>query len=237
LTIHEHINLIFDTFFELKGDRKSGDDSMVTGGLARLKGQKVIIIGYQEDTLLESAKFPGSDGYRKSIRLMNLAETFKKPVVVFIDIPKIKHLPSQQKADEYMVQALESMLNLSVPVVSAIIGTYNDSLVFDLCASDRVLMLEQATCEILLPEKTCDIESTGILHLKAQDLLELHIVDRTIKCSLNLNPKPLGNAWKKAILDEIHQLSQISLETLIEQRLNSLQTRLFGLKSLKNNNV
>jgi acetyl-CoA carboxylase carboxyl transferase subunit alpha len=210
---------------------------MVLGGLARLSGQKVIIIGYQEDTLLESVKFPGSDGYRKSIRLMNLAETFKKPVVVFIDIPKIKHLPSQQKADEYLVQALESMLNLSVPVVSAIIGTYNDSLVFDLCASDRVLMLEQATCEIPLPKKTSDTEPAGILHLKAQDLLGLHIVDRTIKCSSNRNPKSLGNAWKKAILDEIHQLSQISSETLAEQRLNSLQTRLSNFKSVKNNNV
>jgi len=209
---------------------------MVLGGLARLSGQKVIIIGYQEDTLAESVKFPGSDGYRKSIRLMNLAETFKKPVVVFIDIPKIKHLPSQQKTDEYLVQALESMLNLSVPIVSAIIGTYNDSLVFDLCASDRVLMLEQATCEIPLPEKTSDTKSAGTLHLKAQDLLGLHIVDRTIKCSSNRNPKSLGNAWKKAILDEIHQLSQNSTEVLIEQRLNSLQRRFSGLKSMKSGN-
>ena len=233
MTIPEYINLIFDDFIELKGDRKSGEDKMVLGGLARLNGQKLVVISYRGDTSEGSIKTPASDGYRKSIRLMNLAESFGKPVVVLIDIPEIQSLSFYQQRDEYFVQALESMINLKVPVVSAIIGTYNSYLTFDLCASDRVLMTEKAICVFSFSCDVTDNDPVDVLRLDIQDLLKLNLVDRMVECSLDSDNKSVGNAWKKALLDEISQLSQIDSEVRIGQRFIKLQTRFSNIKSMK----
>jgi acetyl-CoA carboxylase alpha subunit len=164
---------------------------------------------------------------------MNLAETFGKPVVLFIDIPEIHHLPLPQQRDEYFVQSLENMINLNVPVVSAITGMFNSSMIFDLCASDRVLMLEQAICVIPLSNGVSDNATSGLLHLDAHEMLRLNLVDRTVECSSECDIKSVSNEWKKAILDEIQQLLQINAETRIEQRFIKLQTRFSSIKSIK----
>ena len=165
---------------------------MVLGGLAHLNGQKVIVIGYWGDISEGSTKTPASDGYRKSIRLMNLAETFGKPVVVLIDIPEIQPLSFYQQRDEYFVQALESMINLKVPVVSAITGTYNSYLTFDMCASDRILMPEQAICVISFSGDVTDNAPVGVLRLDIQDLLKLNLVDRMLEYSSDSDNKSVG---------------------------------------------
>jgi acetyl-CoA carboxylase alpha subunit len=189
---------------------------MVLGGLARLNGQKVVVIGYWGDMSEGSTKTPASDGYRKSIRLMNLAETFGKPVIVLIDIPEIQPLAFYQQRDEYFVQALESMVNLKVLVVSAIIGTYNSYLTFDMCASDSVLMTEQAICTIPFSSAVTDNDPAHVLHLDIQDLLKLNLVDRIVEYPSDSDNKSVGNA-----------------ETRIEQRLIKLQTRFSNIKSMK----
>jgi acetyl-CoA carboxylase carboxyl transferase subunit alpha len=242
LTISEHISLIFDDFIELKGDRKSGDDKMVLGGLARLNGQKLVVIGYSGDTFAGSIKIPASDGYRKSIRLMNLAESFEKPVVVLIDIPEVQSLSFCQEKDEYLVQALESMINLKVPVVSAIMGTYNSYLTFDLCASDRILMAEQAICVIPILDDVTNDSPVDVLSFSSQDLLKLNLVDGMVEYSSDSDNRSVGNVWKKALYEEISQLSQIDPEVRIEQRFIKLQTRFTNIKSMKsdilaNNNL
>ena len=86
LQVADYIDLVFDTFLELHGDRKSGDDSAVIGGLARLDGDKVVVVGYQRIRSVEMPKAPGPEGYRKCSRLIRLAEAFSKPVIIFIDI-------------------------------------------------------------------------------------------------------------------------------------------------------
>jgi len=206
---------------------------MVLGGLARLNGQKVVVIGYWGDISEGSIKTPKSEGYRKSIRLMNLAEDFGKPVVVFIDIPEIQSAPLSQQQDEYLVHALESMINLKVPVISAVTGIYNSSLIFDMCASDRVLMLEQAICIIPFPCVVSDNDPVDVLSLDIHDLHKLNLVDGVVECSSDSDSKSLGNAWRKALLNDTSTLSQISSETRIEQRFNKVQTRLSIIKSMK----
>jgi acetyl-CoA carboxylase alpha subunit len=138
-----------------------------------------------------------------------------------------------QQRDEYFVQALESMVNLKVLVVSAIIGTYNSYLTFDMCASDSVLMTEQAICTIPFSSAVTDNDPAHVLHLDIQDLLKLNLVDRIVEYSSDSDNKSVGNAWKKALLDEISQLSQSDSETRIEQRLIKLQTRFSNIKSMK----
>ncbi len=85
--IADYIDLIFDTFLELHGDRKSGDDKAVIGGLARLGEYGVVVVGYQKDRTVEAPKAPDAKGYRKCSRLMRLAEAFSKPVILLTDVP------------------------------------------------------------------------------------------------------------------------------------------------------
>jgi len=84
--IIDYINLIFDTFMELHGDRRSGDDRAVIGGLARVDGYEVAVIGYQMDESSEPFRVPGPAGYRKCLRLMKLVEIFSKPVILFLSL-------------------------------------------------------------------------------------------------------------------------------------------------------
>jgi len=218
--LSDYISLIFDTFTELRGDRKSGDDRFVIGGLARLGEYKVVVIGYRGDGSLEMPGAPGPSGYRKCSRLLRLAETFGKPVIVFINIPVSALLPApeQQQIDEAAARSLEEMSCLKTPVIGVVIGKSIAGAAMDLCAVDRALMLEDAGCE-----DAANDTDTKSLYINAQDLLALKVVHRTVKGSPVGELESTANALKEAISEELRQLSQIHLETLVRQRLERLQ--------------
>ncbi|MEK7398288.1 MAG: hypothetical protein AAB116_15260 [Candidatus Poribacteria bacterium] len=234
--INDYIEYIFDSFLEIKGDRKSGEDKSVPGGLAYIKDKKVVIIGYQQAISSDDIKYPEPEGYRKSIRLMALAETFNKPVITFIDILETDNLISagHQKMLESTTQALECMLNLKVPVISVIMGKKNSELTLDLCASDRTIMLDGASCTLYTTEcePSKDKDTTYKLCLNSDELIKMNIVDRVVKYSPDDGPKSIGKIWRDAILDELKSLAEIKPETLIEQRFNRLQAEFLSLKNI-----
>lgn len=234
--INDYFEHIFDSFLEIKGDRKSGEDKSVPGGLAYINDRKVAIIGYQQVISNDEIKYPEPEGYRKSIRLMALAETFNKPIIAFIDIPDADNLISaeHQKMLESTTQALECMLNLKVPVISVIMGIKNSSLTLDLCASDRAIMLDKASCILYTIEcnSSNDKETTHRFCLNSDELIKMNIVDRIVKCSPDDDLKSMGRIWRDAILDELNNLAEIKPEALTEQRINKLQTKFLNLKNI-----
>ena len=174
----DYIDQIFDTFLELRGDRKSGDDRNIIGGLARLNGYKVVFIGYQSDRAVETPKAPGPEGYRKCSRLIRLAEVFNKPVIVFIDALRVSSLPTseQQQTSEALARNLEEMSGLITPIICVIMGECGKITTVDMCAADRVLamscsvnsmreailgeldQLTQINSEILVQQRLCRLQ-------------------------------------------------------------------------------
>ncbi len=235
IQILQYVRLVFDTFVELRGDRKSGDDSNILGGLARIGEYKSIIIGYnwKESSEADSADKP--EGYRKSQRLMDMAETFKKPFIAFIDIPQyhILQSPLQQQRDSAMVQSLSKISHLKVPTISVIVGRSNGMHVFDLCATDRVLMLDNSICFLSSAYLVNKSRHSKSLHLKAQDMMEMGIVNKIIK-SFPDNQKLTSDAIRQALLEELYELGQCNLDELVKQRVKKLQYqfRVFGNQKL-----
>jgi acetyl-CoA carboxylase carboxyl transferase subunit alpha len=227
----DHFNTIFDTFLELKGDRKSGEDSMVLAGLARIGGQKFITIGYQADKNADPLRLPGPEGYRKSLRLISLAEAFRKPLVIIIDIPEYhnKPAPNQQRIDEYFIRVQETMLYLNIPILAIIAGIHNSIFSFELCAADRILTFKRA--KFILQQEVAPNGSESQI-MKAQDLMKLGLIDRIVDYPSDSDLESIRNVWQKAILDELQQIAQTNSEILIDQRLSKLQTRLFSPKSI-----
>ena len=224
--IADYIQLIFDTFLELRGDRRLGDDRTVISGLARLDKYEVVVVGYQGKQAAETSRAPDARGYRKSSRLLRLAEVFSKPVVLFIDIP-VSSLPlaSEQQTDEAMARNLEEMSCLATPIISIITGESSGLRAIEMCAADSVLMLESARCLVL--------SSDGVPVLKAQDLLALNIVDRTVKEPSEDDPKSVANAMRKTILEELGQLTQVHPEDLVQRRLDRLQRQFLNFRSFE----
>ena len=214
--IADYIDLIFDTFLELHGDRRSGDDKTVIGGLARLDEHKVVVIGYQRG---RTAKAPDTKGYRKSSRLMQLAEAFGKPVILFIDVPTPVPLSeSEQQIDEAIAHSIEDMSCLITPVIGIIAGESTGISAVDACAADRVLMLENASCCMPSFDGAHGIQPC----LKAQDLQDLNVVNRIVKEPSADDPKSTAN-MREAILEELYQLTQVHPEVLVKKRLHKLQ--------------
>ena len=230
--IIDYINLIFDTFMELHGDRKSGDDRAVIGGLARVDGYKVAVIGYQMDESSEPFKAPDPAGYRKCLRLMKLVEVFSKPVILFFHIPSVPSLPAseQQRVDEAIARNLEEMSQMMTPIIGIIIGEQSAVTAIEICAVDRVIMLEG----FKPVESGAD---TAPARLKVKDLLDLDIVHRALKVSSNGDLETDANALREVILEELSQLSQTSLQELAHRRLHRLQYKFLSAVSGSSNST
>lgn len=226
IQILQYIEMVFDTFVELRGDRKSGDDSNILGGLARIGEYKSVIIGYNWKESSETNTADKPEGYRKSQRLMDLAETFKKPFMIFVDIPQYHTFqsPIQQQRDSAMMQSISKMSYLKVPTISVIIGKLNRMHVFDLCATDRILMLDNSKCFLSSAYLVNTSKHSKSLQLKAQDMAEMGIVDKIIE-SFPDNLKLTSDAIRQALLEELYELNQYNLDELVQHRVEKLQYR------------
>jgi acetyl-CoA carboxylase carboxyl transferase subunit alpha len=209
----------------LHGDRKSGDDGAVVGGLARLGEYKVAVIGYEGSGSAETFEAPGAKGYRKGTRLMRLAGAFGKPVIIFLDIPDSSS-PSilEQQTGEAMARSLEEMSCLLVPIIGVIAGESNGTRTIDMCAMDRIIMLENASCCISSSSgfSTEDANSKRT-YLKARDLLDMNVVDKVVEEPSGDDPKFVASILRETIMEELGELIQIHPETLVQQRLTRLQ--------------
>ncbi len=215
----------FTDFSELHGDRLFGDDAAIVGGPARLDARRVMVIGQQkgrslEENVTRNFGMPQPEGYRKAVRLMELAERFEMPVVTLIDTPGA--YPGQGAEERgqarAIAHALERMVTLKVPMVATVIGEGGSGGALALGMADQVLMFEHAVYSVISPEGCASIlfsdatraaQAAAALRLTARDLLELGVVDQIV-------PEPLGGAHRRP------ESACESLKSALHEALNAI---------------
>ena len=206
----DYVNMITDDFVELHGDRGFSDDPAIVTGLAKIRDIPVMIAGHQKgrgtkERISRNFGQPHPEGYRKSLRLMRLAEKFKRPVITFIDTPgAYPGIGAEERGQaEAIAVNLMEMSRLKVPIISVVIGEGGSGGALALSVADRLFMLEHATYSVISPEgcaailwkKNGDLgtedfsKAADALKLTAQNLLNFKIIDGII-------PEPLGGAHR-----------------------------------------
>ncbi len=233
----DYLQRICDRFEEIHGDRRFADDPAIVGGLGWLDGNPVMVIGQEKgrDTkqkIHRNFGMPKPEGYRKALRLMELAQKFKRPVLCLIDtMGAYPGIEAEERGQaEAIARNLIEMAKLEVPIVSVVIGEGGSGGALALGVADRVLMMENAVYSVISPEGCASIlwkdsaqapKAAEALKLTAPRLKDLGVIDAVI-------PEPLGGAhidWdaaaaalKEAVTEAFHELSDLSAEELVEQR-------------------
>jgi len=233
----DYVRLMFEDFMPLAGDRRFGEDQAILGGPARLNGRKVMLIGHEKghDTasrLTHNFGMGKPEGYRKAVRLMEMAGKFGLPVVTLVDtagaFPGVE--AEERGQSEAIARSTEACLSLGVPMVAAIVGEGGSGGAVALASAERVLMLEHAVYSVISPEGASSIlwrtpekaaDAAEAMKVTAQDLLALGVIDRIV-------PEPLGGAHRDpagaaatlsaAIGEELDALSSLGAEELMRQR-------------------
>lgn len=233
LTALDFAQGIFDDFIELHGDRNFRDDGAIIGGIGRLNGQAVTVVGIQkgrnlQDNLNRNFGQPHPEGYRKALRLMKQAEKFGRPVVTFINTAgAYPGVGAEERGQgEAIARNLMEMSDLKVPIIAIIIGEGGSGGALALAVADKVWMLENTIYSILSPEGFATIlwkdgsrseEAAELMKITSGELLNMGIVDRVIP-ERGYFTSEIIEAIKTAIVDELAELSQLSTEDLLEAR-------------------
>lgn len=238
----DYVNLMCEDFVELHGDREGMDDRAIIGGLAKINGKPVMIIGIQKgkstkENLEYNFGMPQPQGYRKALRLFRHANKFHIPIVTLVDTPGAYPgiMAEETGQGAAIAMNLREMSKLSVPIVSIITGEGCSGGALGLAVSDRVMMFEHAYYTVISPEGCASIlwrdsamyaEAAEALKITSKDLLKLGIIDEEI-------PEPLGgahndyekvaSAMKSSILKALEELSKLSPDKLREERYNKFR--------------
>ena len=233
----DYIKMLCEDFVELHGDRTNAEDPAIVGGLATFEGQPVMVIGHQKGRDLKERQkrnFGSARpaGFRKALRLMKMAEKFKKPILVFVDTPAAEAnlLAEEEGISNIIAICLREMVMLEVPIVVSVIGEGGSGGALGIAVGDRILMLEHSVYSVIPPEgcaailwndRTRGADAASALKLTARNALEFELVDEII-------PEPLGGAHrdpvemaatlKGAISSSLDRLKSLSPETLTEAR-------------------
>ena len=233
----DYVAGITEDFLPLAGDRAFGDDQAIIGGLARIEGRRVMLIGHEkgDDTasrLRHNFGMAKPEGYRKAIRLMALADRFGVPVVSLVDtsgaFPGVQ--AEERGQAEAIARSTEQCLALGVPLVAAVVGEGGSGGAVAIAAANRVLMFEHAVYSVISPEGCASIlwrtadkaaDAAEAMKVTAGDLQALGVVDRIV-------PEPLGGAQrnpaeaianlKTAIVEELDGLARLGRQQLLDQR-------------------
>jgi acetyl-CoA carboxylase carboxyl transferase subunit alpha len=224
-------------FQELHGDRMYADDLAVVGGPARLEGRPVMVIGHQKgrdtkERVRRNYGMPKPEGYRKSLRLMKMAEKFGLPIITLIDTPgAYPGVGSEERnQSEAIARNLFEMATLRVPIVSIVIGEGGSGGALAIGVCDRLLMLQYATYSVISPEgcasilwKSADKKEVAAeaLNLTAERLLDLGLVDEVLKEPLggaHRDPPAMARVLGAAVQRTLLELETISPEVLLERR-------------------
>ena len=232
LTALDFAQGIFDDFIELHGDRNFRDDGAIIGGIGRLNGQAVTVVGIQkgrnlQDNLNRNFGQPHPEGYRKALRLMKQAEKFGRPVVTFINTAgAYPGVGAEERGQgEAIARNLMEMSDLKVPIIAIIIGEGGSGGALALAVADKVWMLENTIYSILSPEGFATIlwkdgsrseEAAELMKITSGELLNMGIVDKVIP-ERGYFTSEIIEAIKTAIV-ELAELSQLSTENLLEAR-------------------
>jgi acetyl-CoA carboxylase carboxyl transferase subunit alpha len=231
------IRLLTEDFVELHGDRLFGDDPAVVGGLARLEGRPIVVVGHQkgrdtEEKLRRNFGMAHPEGYRKALRLMQLAERFQKPILTLIDTPgAYPGVGAEERGQaEAIARNLREMAGLETPIVAVVTGEGGSGGALALAVADRVLMLEHAIYSVISPEGCAAIlwedasrakDAAEVLRITAPDLQKLGVIDDVV-------PEPPGGAhrnWpaaaqavQRAVTAALSALVPLSPSELVHQR-------------------
>ena len=235
----DYLQNVFTDFIELRGDRLYRDDPAIVGGWARLDGRPVMVIGHQKgrdtkENLKRNFGMPHPEGYRKALRLMQMAERFGAPIITLIDTPgAYPGLGAEERGQaEAIARNLEVMAGLATPIVTVVIGEGGSGGALAMALADRVLMLENSIYSVISPEGCAAIlwkdasqkeRAAEALKLTAVDLLKLDLIDEVI-------PEPSGGAHSdpNKMMEDLHEplvrhveeLARLDKSSLIETRAN-----------------
>ena len=239
----DYIEHIFTEFEELAGDRAFADDKAIVGGLARLDGRPVMVIGHQKgrstkEKVLRNFGMPAPEGYRKALRLMEMAERFKLPIITFIDTPgAYPGVGAEERGQaEAIARNLREMAQLTVPVICTVIGEGGSGGALAIGVGDKVNMLQYSTYSVISPEgcasilwKSAEKASTAaeVMGLTAGRLKELDLID-------NIVPEPLGGAHrnyvamaqnlKARLIADLADLDVLDKDDLLDRRYQRLMS-------------
>jgi acetyl-CoA carboxylase carboxyl transferase subunit alpha len=228
---------LFDEFMPLAGDRAFADDQAILGGFARLNGQRVMVIGHEkgDDTasrLKHNFGMGKPEGYRKAIRLMQLADRFGLPVITLVDtsgaFPGVQ--AEERGQAEAIARSTEQCLALGVPMIAAVVGEGGSGGAIALAAANKVLMFEHAIYSVISPEGCASIlwrtaekaaDAATAMQVTAQSLLELGVIDRIVSEPVggaHRHPEMAIAALKEALASELKPLLGLPADTLRHQR-------------------
>ena len=239
----DYIPRVFTEFDELHGDRHFGDDNAIVGGVARIDGRPVMVIGQEKgrsvkDKVMRNFGMPKPEGYRKALRLMELAERFKMPVITLIDTPgAYPGIDSEERGiSESIAQNLAVMSRLATPIVCIVIGEGSSGGALGIGVGDHLAMLQYSTYFVISPEGCANIiwkdvahapEAAEAMGVTSSVLQELGIVDATI-------PEPRGGAHrdvdlmaervKAHIIEQLDFLGQLPMDDLLAKRYQRLMS-------------
>ena len=239
----DYIEHIFTEFDELAGDRAFADDKAIVGGIARLEGRPVMVIGHQKgrttkEKVIRNFGMPAPEGYRKALRLMEMAERFNLPIITFIDTPgAYPGIGAEERGQaEAIARNLREMSQLKVPVICTVIGEGGSGGALAIGVGDKVNMLQYSTYSVISPEGCASIlwksaekasAAAEVMGLTAQRLKELKLIDEIVA-------EPIGGAHrdyaemaenlKKRILTDLHELDNLDKEALLHRRYQRLMS-------------
>ena len=244
----DYTRRLFDEFHELHGDRAYADDPAIVGGLARMDGRPLMVIGHQKgrdtkEKIVRNFGMPRPEGYRKALRLMQLAERFRLPILTFIDTPgAYPGVGAEERGQsEAIARNLQVMSRLRTPILCTVVGEGGSGGALAVGVGDRLLMLQYSTYSVISPEGCASILwksadkaqlAADAMAITSTRLKEQGLVDLII-------PEPLGGAHrdpdavalslKRALSGQLDMLQEIDLDTLIAER----YARLMGYGKFK----
>lgn len=239
----DYVEQIFDDVEELHGDRAFADDQAIITALARLDGRPVVIIGHQKgrdtnEKLQRNFGMPRPEGYRKSLRVMELAERFKLPLLTFIDTPgAYPGVGAEERGQsEAIARNLREMSQLKTPILSTVIGEGGSGGALAIGVCDRLNMLQYSTYSVISPEGCASILwkdaakaslAAEAMAITSQHLKKLGLIDRIIEEPLggaHRDPEAMAAILRESLISTLDELQAISLDQLLEQRYQRLMS-------------
>ena len=239
----DYLNLLFDDFDELHGDRHFSDDAAIVGGMARIEGRPVMVIGHQKgrdvkEKVKRNFGMPRPEGYRKALRLMEMAERFKMPILTFIDTPgAYPGIDAEERGQsEAIAFNLAAMSRLKTPIIATVIGEGGSGGALAIGVCDELMMLQYSTYSVISPEGCASIlwksaskasDAAEAMGLTASRLKELGLVDTLVPEPLggaHRNPEQMVQSLKASLLQSLDSLDKKNSEELIERRYQRLMS-------------
>lgn len=233
----DYLQMIVPDFQELHGDRMFADDPAIVGGIGRIDGRAILFIGHQKgrdtkERVRRNYGMPMPEGYRKSQRLMRMAEKFSLPIITFIDTPgAYPGVGAEERGQsEAIASSLYLMAGLKTPIISVVIGEGGSGGALAIGVGDRLLMLQFSIYSVISPEGCASIlwkskdkaeDAAAAMRITAADLIEFGLIDEVLPEPLGAahrDPQQTADVIRNAILRTLEELDQLPVEQLVEHR-------------------